>query len=626
MQRKQRASVRRSDRPLATEQSSQPRPRHTPSPASRLIATVPINPVGGDDSRNVDALAAAVDDETNDANASEAMVYNAGNAHGAVSFVAALVNEDGQHRSHYPVRPYSRKTKSPEDLEYLRVKGVFDLPNKEACDALIRTYFMHVHPLLPILDAKTFLDHFERHGHTNVNLLLLWSMVVGAAQFEEEHVLHEAGMADRKALKRMAFERAKLLYDMAYDEDPIVLIQAVILIAHWHTDAEDRFETWHWLGIAISLCQTSGLHYTPSEAAMRLPQFTESRKRLYRRIWWTCVYRDRWLATVKGRPLRIQISDGDLAPAEAEDVAYDVRRLSVTQHEKYFPYDTLRTSQAWERLVQISVMLGKIIVRNIAGQQTDPTGIQSLTEGELYGFDWPTDEETEDIHPFERACHLHTRLLQQATRIAFWRPCLSNYENRNGVLQASWITHASECARTAATRANVVLERICARDLLRYMKPQAISAMVPVMQMHLLDCKSAISSVRVLGTTRLQLCMNIMMELEKTYTAAGFALKLFEKAHEKLLSRSRGRAAARLSTGDPDVSNHPVAHQSVLDGSYQDTNIGLTPGQMSITSSDINIDNWDIAQNFWSNMTTADESLFNDFLALDQQQPPGATV
>ncbi|KAF5671388.1 C6 transcription factor [Fusarium denticulatum] len=281
---------KRSTRSKAATQSVSEGSRPKANPSLPIVEPAPLVAEqqandSGEDGDNAGALAAAVQDEASQGN-EEGTIYYTGNEHGAVSFVADLVAGDEQ-SPHYLVPHKVRKHKSPEDLEYLRTKGVFSVPPKEPCDALICTYFLHVHPLLPILDATNFLTQFTQHGYESVNLLLLWSMILVAAGFEELDVLAKAGYASRKALKRAAYERAKLLYDNAYDDDQITLIQSVILIGHWHADAEDRFEAWHWTGIAISLCQTAGLHCAPTRSARKSPAFNESRERVCRRIWWT---------------------------------------------------------------------------------------------------------------------------------------------------------------------------------------------------------------------------------------------------------------------------------------------------------------------------------------------------
>ncbi|KAF4966608.1 hypothetical protein FSARC_5728 [Fusarium sarcochroum] len=521
----------------------------------------------GEDGDNAGALAAAVQDETGQGN-EEGTIYYTGNQHGAVSFVADLVAGDEQ-SPHYLVPHKVRKHKSPEDLEYLRIKGVFSVPPKEVCDALIRTYFFHVHPLLPILDATSFLTQFAQHGYESVNLLLLWSMVLVAAGFEELDVLAKAGYASRKALKRAAYERAKLLYDNAYDDDQITLIQSVILIGHWHADAEDRFEAWHWTGIAISLCQTAGLHCAPTRSARKSLAFNESRERLCRRIWWTCVCRDRWLSMIKGRPLRIRLEDGDVSPASIQDMEHDLGQLPEAIKIAYFPFDIQRVCRFWIKSVEISLLLGTIVLKT--------AGLAEATEAHLSACDWP-EEEIDNMHPCEKLCAYHNRLLYCATCVAFWRARVVS-SPRDEQLPDPGRAKATGKARAAAIRSNSVLEEILSHGLLRYMKSQSISALVPPMQIHLLDCKSSITSVRVLGTNRLQLCMQILVELKETYWAAEFALKLFERAYERILRQSKRGESSTSLLGDS--RSQPV--QTVAVPPLQDLS---TPSSDSFLSAD----------------------------------------
>ncbi len=60
--------------------------------------------------------------------------------------------------------------------DYLRLKGAFTLPAQDVCRILVRTYFHHVHPTFPVINAKDFLDEFVGNGVQNISLLLLWSM------------------------------------------------------------------------------------------------------------------------------------------------------------------------------------------------------------------------------------------------------------------------------------------------------------------------------------------------------------------------------------------------------------------------------------------------------------------
>ena len=77
--------------------------------------------------------------------------------------------------SHYLI-PRAIKSRRPEDVAYLQSKGVFSLPAENICEALLQSYFHHVHPFSPVVDAKTVLVHYVKNGPKKNNLLLLWSM------------------------------------------------------------------------------------------------------------------------------------------------------------------------------------------------------------------------------------------------------------------------------------------------------------------------------------------------------------------------------------------------------------------------------------------------------------------
>ncbi|KAK6064657.1 Cutinase transcription factor 1 beta 3 [Seiridium cupressi] len=476
----------------------------------------------GNESHNAGALAAAVKDDAGGENDNDAQttIYYTGDMHGAVSFVVDLVGTgNSEQNPHYLVPHKDRKDKSPEDLEYLRVK---------------------VHPeRVPEFELASPL---ERNPHG------CW--IRGAGDAQKIRLCQSKG----------------------------------VLMGHWHADAEDRFEAWHWIGIAISLCQTAGLHRNPMRSVKGSPALTESRERLCRRIWWTCVCRDRWMSMIKGRPLRIRLEDGDLNPANAEDMEYDLRRL--------------------------------------------PDGIRNRPiEEDLSKCDWPPEDDAGGMHPFERICDYHNRLLYCAMCVAFWRPQVRNASNeQSGDMQKY---RAVEKARAAAARSSGVLEQILNEDLLKYMKSQSITALVPAMQIHLLDCKSATTSIRVLGTNRLQLYMQVLLELKETYWAADFALKLFERAYEKIL-RSRNRSGHQAALTASHRGNN--ASESHMMTPEQHSQEHPTPSSDSVPPADETfMPGYDFGRYsgmdlFWSNGDmSSEQSMLNTYLNADDFSTGSAT-
>lgn len=69
----------------------------------------------------------------------------------------------------------------PQDVAYVRSKGVFSIPSEPVCEALLMAYFHHIHPILPVVDAVAVLTTFRNGGASTINLLLLWSMFSVAA-------------------------------------------------------------------------------------------------------------------------------------------------------------------------------------------------------------------------------------------------------------------------------------------------------------------------------------------------------------------------------------------------------------------------------------------------------------
>lgn len=69
---------------------------------------------------------------------------------------------------------------SDEDRAYLGNKGVFTLPGNEACHSLIRAYFCHVHPIMPIIEADHLLNALDSGRLRDYNVLLLWSVFFAA--------------------------------------------------------------------------------------------------------------------------------------------------------------------------------------------------------------------------------------------------------------------------------------------------------------------------------------------------------------------------------------------------------------------------------------------------------------
>jgi hypothetical protein len=78
-------------------------------------------------------------------------------------------------------------------------------------------------------------------------------------------------------------------------------------MTYWYETPDHQKDTWHWMGVTISLAHTIGLHRNPDNSNMEL-----SKKKLWKRIWWSCFMRDRLIALSMRRPTRVKDEDHDV--------------------------------------------------------------------------------------------------------------------------------------------------------------------------------------------------------------------------------------------------------------------------------------------------------------------------
>ncbi|KAF7550495.1 hypothetical protein G7Z17_g5671 [Cylindrodendrum hubeiense] len=149
------------------------------------------------------------------------------------------------------------------DSAFLKERGVFDFPPKERLDEFVSAFFRYFHPFFPVVDKPSFLSQYEK---TNPEALA---------------------------------EGKGFLHNFNHEQDDISTIQALLLISHYYASMIDQKHTWFWVHQAIGLAQGAGLH-----RRCDLPQ-----RKLWARIWWACLVRDRLIALGTKRPMHINSLD-----------------------------------------------------------------------------------------------------------------------------------------------------------------------------------------------------------------------------------------------------------------------------------------------------------------------------
>jgi hypothetical protein len=100
-----------------------------------------------------------------------------------------------------------------------------------------------------------------------------------------------------------------------------------------------------------------GLHRFSAAVCANSP-ISIPQQRLWRRLWWTCFFRDRWLSLTMGRPLRINMNDCNTIPPSAGDMLSDFAGLPESISAAYVPKDLAQLADYWVILIQLTQLLG----------------------------------------------------------------------------------------------------------------------------------------------------------------------------------------------------------------------------------------------------------------------------
>lgn len=148
---------------------------------------------------------------------------------------------------------------------------------------------------------------------------------------------------------------------------------------------------WYWTGVAISLCQIMGLHRC-SVVALSKSSIPPPQVRLWRRLWWTCFFRDRWLSLTMGRPLRINLNDCDTAWPAAADLLTDLAGVPEAAIAMYIPDDLATLAQYWVQMIHMSKLLGDVLT--VCYQPCGPSpSVEQVAalEADMMRLDLPQD-------------------------------------------------------------------------------------------------------------------------------------------------------------------------------------------------------------------------------------------
>ncbi|CEJ91840.1 hypothetical protein VHEMI07528 [[Torrubiella] hemipterigena] len=196
------------------------------------------------------------------------------------------------------------------DHEYLTNKGVHDLPPHQYLHALIKTYFDHVYPFAPVINRVDFIRAYQSG---NCSLFLLYAILAPASVHTSDNILSACAFESRSAAQQSFFSKARLLYDLETDKNPLIVLQGAIILCMVILDKPSDRDFGYWFHTAIRLATKINLRTLC--ARQDIPQ---KLLRLYRRIWWALYSLDIFHVFINTRRSRL-LENAFVIPPRTED-------------------------------------------------------------------------------------------------------------------------------------------------------------------------------------------------------------------------------------------------------------------------------------------------------------------
>lgn len=449
-----------------------------------------------------------------------------------------------------------------DDITYLQNKGVLTIPEDDLRNELLQSYADYMHPFMPLLDWRKFIGIMQYNGQPGfVSLLLFQAVMFTGLATIDMHFLRTAGFTTRIEARWVFFNKARLLYDLDYEDDSMILIQALLLMTYWKESPTGRKETHHWIEIAVSLSHKVGLHWDPAEY---VPVGSWPQK-LRKQIWWSVYMRDSQIALGTRKSTLMKDVDFSVPMLQQSDF-----ELTTSSDELYFlptNYQMVPNTEQQRQLAILCIEMAKLCmcIRLILSVQHGITGSKGSTRTATMIFSdslEPGQESTQDsaaalqlwknkipevaqyTTPTQedllsgRGCLVLNRsflhMLYYASLSSLHRsrlhpsPVPLTREARSQV-----ISFSHNRVRHAAHKITTIASALHDMDLVRYLPSPTITILLPAIVTHLLDVLAPERFLQLKSLQDFSKCMQIMAALRDMYAAADYSTGFLQAAIER---------------------------------------------------------------------------------------------
>ncbi|SPO02044.1 related to cutinase transcription factor 1 beta [Cephalotrichum gorgonifer] len=401
------------------------------------------------------------------------------------------------------------RTILPQDLSFLVSQGCFVVPQRNALDEFMQQYFLHVHPLLPILnEADVWRSYNLRDAVSDDEEKI-------SILFVSLETLNTLGFQSHQESKWAFYRRAKLLYDFGCETCPITKAQGALLLAQSHLIPRPLAGNTPfgsiWLSVAIHFAREANAHrydslatnpFSPA-AASDLSRAKKLQNTL-KRLWWCCIICDRVFPLSSRQDIKITKSNFDFEGCSilgSEDLSDELYGSDV-----YDPMTKLLLAKVLQKFVELCVALTDVLtVTSILhnhpawGNAIAPDKLRlSKTELQRWHYSWPElksslkESSVRDGLTKESAnsVTLFTSLLEMYYHSARQALCHSEILQYSIAASPSLITEATEKSdelHSATSKVTDCIVELNDSKSIRWLPMTAIGCTALPLALHLID-------------------------------------------------------------------------------------------------------------------------------------------
>lgn len=212
----------------------------------------------------------------------------------------------------------------PDDVRYLEFTGSLHVPLRPVLDEFVREYFLHVHPVLPVVDERAFWNIYD-DSMTNIDepgglsLFVFQSMLFAACATMSLDVLRCCGFSSVRQARETFYRRAKTIFDLSKESDYYSVAQGALLLTYYTTNADPNMNS-QWLSVAIQNARVIN-----AQLYHRDQSISNTERRNKKRLWWSCILRDRIMPLGCRRAIQITYEHFDFNQSfEEEDLEHEI--------------------------------------------------------------------------------------------------------------------------------------------------------------------------------------------------------------------------------------------------------------------------------------------------------------